>query len=81
MLNTIINGINLLIKGANLFGASIKPIGQIGEVSFGRVGVAAQQTKQLCLKRSNTIFFLTGRFNITKLSQSVPVGESKIRLS
>jgi len=46
VLNTIINGINLLIKGANLFGASIKPIGQIGEVSFGRVGVAAQQTKQ-----------------------------------
>ena len=46
VLNTIINGINLLIKGANLFGAGLKPIGQIGEVSFGRVGVAAQQTKQ-----------------------------------
>jgi hypothetical protein len=46
VLNTIINGINKLIAGANLFGAGIKPIGQIGEVSFGRVNVAAQQTKQ-----------------------------------
>ena len=46
VINKIIDGINILIKAANFFGAGIKPIGKIAEVSFGRVGVAVQMTEQ-----------------------------------
>ena len=40
-INLIIDGINLLIKAANFFGADIEELGKIGEVSFGRIGSAA----------------------------------------
>ena len=46
VINKIIDGINILIKAANFFGAGIKPIGKIAEISFGRVGVAVQMTEQ-----------------------------------
>lgn len=50
MTNAIIKGINFLIdayngliKIANFFGAGIKEVGKIGEVSFGRIGNAADK--------------------------------------
>ena len=45
VINLIIDGINLLIKAANLFGAGLKTLGHIGEVEFGRVGAAAATAK------------------------------------
>ena len=46
VINLIIDGINLLIKAANLFGAGLKTIGHIGEVEFGRIGAAAATAKK-----------------------------------
>ena len=46
VINLIIDGINLLIKAANLFGAGLKEIGHIGEVEFGRVGSAADGARK-----------------------------------
>lgn len=49
MVNQWIKGINLIISGINLFGGILKKVGiqlpelaKIGEVSFGRIGQAAQ---------------------------------------
>ena len=44
--NFIIDGINLLIKAANLFGAGLPEIAHIGEVSFGRIGQAVKATEK-----------------------------------
>lgn len=44
IINVIISGINLLIKGANLFGAGLPEIARLGEVSFGRISTAADNT-------------------------------------
>ena len=46
IINLIIDGINLLIKAANLFGAGLKTIGHIGEVEFGRIGSAANDARK-----------------------------------
>lgn len=43
IINVIISGINLLIKAANFFGAGLTELGKIGEVSFGRIGQAADK--------------------------------------
>jgi len=45
IINVIIMGINLLIRGANLFGAGLPTIAHLGEVSFGRIGGAADKAK------------------------------------
>lgn len=45
IINVIIMGINLLIRGANLFGAGLPTIAHISEVSFGRIGDAADKAK------------------------------------
>jgi hypothetical protein len=45
IINVIIMGINLLIRGANLFGAGLPTIAHLGEVSFGRIGDAADKAK------------------------------------
>ena len=45
IINVIIMGINLLIRGANLFGAGLPTIAHLGEVSFGRIGEAADKAK------------------------------------
>jgi hypothetical protein len=45
-INLVITAINILIRGANLFGADIKLIGKIGEVEFGRIGSAAQGARK-----------------------------------
>jgi phage-related protein len=57
MTNAIIKGINFLIdayngliKIANFFGAGIKEVGKIGEVSFGRIGNAAKKAPLKSLK-------------------------------
>ncbi|CAB4157732.1 Bacteriophage lambda, GpH, tail tape measure, N-terminal [uncultured Caudovirales phage] len=41
VINRIIDGINLLIKAANIFGAGLEELGHIGQVEFGRIGNAA----------------------------------------
>ena len=46
IINAIITGINLLIKGANFFGAGLEEIGKIGEVEFGRIGSAAEGARK-----------------------------------
>ena len=46
VINKIIDGINLLIKAANIFGAGLEEIGHIGEVEFGRIGNAAQGARK-----------------------------------
>lgn len=46
VINKIIDGINLLIKAANIFGAGLEEIGHIGEVEFGRIGKAAQGARK-----------------------------------
>jgi hypothetical protein len=46
IINLIIDGINLLIKAANFFGAGLKEIGHIGEVEFGRISTAAQGARK-----------------------------------
>lgn len=46
IINLIIDGINLLIKAANFFGAGLKEIGHIGEVEFGRIGSAAEGARK-----------------------------------
>lgn len=46
VINKIIDGINLLIKAANIFGAGLEQIGHIGEVEFGRIGNAAQGARK-----------------------------------
>lgn len=46
IINAIITGINLLIKGANFFGAGLEEIGKIGEVEFGRIGSAANGARK-----------------------------------
>jgi hypothetical protein len=43
-INIMISGINLLIKAANFFGAGLPLIAKIGEVSFGRIANAAQNS-------------------------------------
>jgi len=45
VINLIIDGINLLIGAANLFGAGLHEIGTIGTVEFGRIGAAAKATE------------------------------------
>ena len=45
-INLVITAINILIRGANLFGADIKLIGKIGEVEFGRIGSAANGARK-----------------------------------
>lgn len=42
-INLVIKVINLVIKAANLLGANITPLGELGEVAFGRIGGAASQ--------------------------------------
>ena len=42
IINLVIDGINLMIKGANFFGAGLTELGHIGEVQFGRIGGAAK---------------------------------------
>ena len=46
VINRIIDGINLLIKAANFFGAGLEELGHIGEVEFGRIGSAAQGARK-----------------------------------
>ena len=46
IINFIIDGINLLIKAANIFGAGLKTIGHVGEVEFGRIGSAADGARK-----------------------------------
>lgn len=46
VINRIIDGINLLIKAANFFGAGLQELGHIGEVEFGRIGSAAQGARK-----------------------------------
>jgi hypothetical protein len=41
--NVIIKGINLLIKAANLFGAGLTEVGEISDVTFGRIGGGAKK--------------------------------------
>ena len=62
MTNAIIKGINFLIdayngliKIANFFGAGIKEVGKIGEVSFGRIGGAAKKTTTEIFKTLDAI--------------------------
>jgi hypothetical protein len=62
MTNAIIKGINFLIdayngliKIANFFGAGIKEVGKIGEVSFGRIGSAAKKTTTEIFKTLDAI--------------------------
>jgi hypothetical protein len=45
-INLVITAINILIRGANLFGADIELLGKIGEVEFGRIGSAAQGARK-----------------------------------
>jgi len=44
-INMILHGINAMIRVANFFGANLDTIGMIGEVSFGRIGDAADTAK------------------------------------
>lgn len=46
VINRIIDGINLLIKAANFFGADLEELGHIGEVEFGRIGSAAKGARK-----------------------------------
>ncbi len=46
VINRIIDGINLLIKAANFFGAGLEELGHIGEVEFGRIGKAASGARK-----------------------------------
>ena len=46
VINRIIDGINLLIKAANFFGAGLEELGHIGEVEFGRIGNAASGARK-----------------------------------
>jgi len=46
VINRIIDGINLLIKAANFFGAGLEELGHIGEVEFGRIGSAAKGARK-----------------------------------
>jgi hypothetical protein len=46
VINRIIDGINLLIKAANFFGADLEELGHIGEVEFGRIGNAANGARK-----------------------------------
>lgn len=46
VINKIIDGINLLIRAANIFGAGLSEIGHIGEVEFGRIATAAENAAQ-----------------------------------
>ena len=54
-INLIIDGINLLIKAANFFGAGLPEIAKIGEVSFGRIGSAAQKASEQIFKTIDLI--------------------------
>lgn len=44
--NMILTVINAAIRVANFFGADLKTLGKVGEVSLGRVGEASQMTEQ-----------------------------------
>jgi hypothetical protein len=46
VINRIIDGINLLIKAANFFGADLQELGHIGQVEFGRIGNAAKGARK-----------------------------------
>lgn len=46
VINRIIDGINLLIKAANIFGAGLEELGHIGQVEFGRIGNAASGARK-----------------------------------
>ena len=54
-INLIIDGINLLIKAANFFGAGLPELSKIGEVSFGRIGTAAQKASEQIFKTIDLI--------------------------
>ena len=46
VINRIIDGINLLIKAANFFGADLQELGHIGQVEFGRIANAAKGARK-----------------------------------
>jgi hypothetical protein len=46
VINRIIDGINLLIKAANFFGADLEELGHIGQVEFGRIANAAKGARK-----------------------------------
>jgi methyl-accepting chemotaxis protein len=54
-INLVISGINLLIKAANIFGAGLPQIAKIGEVSFGRIGNAANKASDKIFKTIDAI--------------------------
>jgi len=54
-INLIIDGFNLLIKAANFFGAGLPELSKIGEVSFGRIGSAAQKASDQIFKTIDLI--------------------------
>ena len=46
-INLFVKAFNLVIKGANLFGANLTEIGELSDVTFKRLSVVAQATKEV----------------------------------
>jgi hypothetical protein len=64
IINFIITGINLLIKAANFFGAGLTEIGHIGEVQFGRISNAANNSKRAIGAASDRLTALAASFGV-----------------
>jgi hypothetical protein len=62
--NTILDVFNVLIRAANMFGADIAEIGPIAEVSFGRVGAAADKTKRAIGAMGDRMTALAASFGV-----------------
>lgn len=68
VINLIIDGINLLIKAANFFGAGLHELGHIGEVEFGRIGDAAGASANAIKTYGNRLEALAASFGVVKKS-------------
>jgi hypothetical protein len=77
-INMILHGINAMIRVANFFGADLNTIGMIGEVSFGRIGDAADNAKAKMQKATQAIADVNAKYeNSGKVIKKVTGEEEK----